>query len=181
MCRVAALADARTAGTGALVETCPNCILFESDEVERFGERANFVPPLRSAADRVELWRGLIDGRVDTVASNHCVYHIDEKEPEMVSFRDDVFGAPGLETLVPLMGDHALNGPISFERLFSLLAESPARIFGIPQKGCIALRLDADLLVIDPNDMTMVHGQSSTEPPTTRSSMVDIYLAQSIT
>jgi dihydropyrimidinase len=155
---LAAVVDARTAGTSAWVETCPHYLLLDADEVERFGARAKIAPPLRGAADRDELWRGLIDGRVDTVASDHCAYHPDEKEPEQVSFEDAGFGAPGLETLVPLMVDAALNGRISFERLAGLLAESPARIFGIPQKGRIAPGLDADLLVIDPNGMTMVQG-----------------------
>ncbi len=156
---LAAIGTAREAGTRVLAETCPHYLTLEAREVlGRSGARAKIAPPLRGSVDRVALWNAINAGRIDTVASDHCGYHPQEKEPSMVTFRDAGFGMPGLETLLPVLFDAAMEGRVSLERLVDVVAESPARLFGLASKGRIHPGADADVVVMDPSGVTTIRG-----------------------
>jgi dihydropyrimidinase len=156
---MSAIDASRRRGAKVFAETCPHYLLLEAeDALRRFGARAKIAPPLRTNNDRRTLWTALADGRIDTIASDHCGYDRAEKEPTAVSFRAAGFGAPGIETMLPLMFDAALDGAISLERLVDLLAESPARIFGLAQKGRLEVGRDADLVIVDPGTTRIIAG-----------------------
>ena len=86
-------------------------------------------PPLREAADRDALIRGLVDGSVDVIATDHAPHHADEKR---VEFDRAPFGIVGLETCVPLTFDRLVHpGLITLTRFVELLSVNPARILGV--------------------------------------------------
>jgi dihydropyrimidinase len=152
---------AQVTGQRVWTETCPQYLLLSEDEMERWGPLAKIGPPLRPAQgpDREALWRGLAQGSIAAVASDHSPRAKTLKEPGWRNiFQDEhgnviPFGSPGLETLIPLVyseGVIARGLPLTW--MARVLAENPARMFGLhPRKGAIRVGADADLLIWDPD------------------------------
>jgi dihydropyrimidinase len=151
---------AQAEGQRVWTETCPQYLLLTDREMERLGPFAKIGPPLRPAdgPDRAALWAGTEAGYIATVASDHSPRVPAAKEPGRRNIFVDAegkpipFGAPSLETLVPLMYSEGVvkrGLPVSW--LARVLAENPARIFGLyPRKGVIRVGSDADLTIWDP-------------------------------
>ena len=103
------------------------------------------VPPMRPEHDRRTLWTAVKRGRLDCVASDHHPSTGEESD-----------GVPGSELLFPLMLSAVRYGRLSLELLVSLCSESPAKIFGLEQKGRIAKGADADLVLFSEGEITRV-------------------------
>jgi dihydropyrimidinase len=151
---------AQAEGQRVWTETCPQYLLLTDKEMERWGPFAKIGPPLRPAVgpDRAALWAGSEAGYIATVASDHSPRAPAAKEPGRRNIFVDAagkpipFGAPSLETLVPLMySEGVVNRGLPMSWLARVLAENPARIFGLyPRKGVIRVGADADLTIWDP-------------------------------
>jgi len=113
---------------------------------ERLGTLAQLNPPVRDAGHREGLWRGLAQGVIDTLGSDHSPHTREEKSHPYPKTHS---GMPGVQTLVPLMLDHVNAGRLTLERFVDLTSAGPARVFGIAAKGRIAAGYDADLTVVD--------------------------------
>lgn len=142
--------QARELGVPVTCEVSPHHLLLTDEEVARtsFSTHCKMKPPLRSEADRETLVRGLAEGSVDCIASDHAPHHQDEKD---VEFSNAPFGIVGLETTVPLCLDRLVRpGIISLSRFVELLSTAPARILRVPggtlQPGSVA---DVTLLDLD--------------------------------
>jgi dihydroorotase len=110
------------------------------------GTRAQLNPPVRDASHRIGLWRGVANGVVDSLGSDHSPHTLAEKANPYPKSHS---GMPGVQTLVPIMLDHVAAGKLSIERFVDLTSAGPARVFGIARKGRIAVGYDADLTVVD--------------------------------
>ncbi len=151
---------AQAEGQRVWTETCPQYLLLTDREMERLGPFAKIGPPLRPAdgPDRAALWAGTEAGYIATVASDHSPRVPAAKEPGRRNIFVDgegkpiPFGAPSLETLVPLMySEGVVKRGLPMSWLARVLAENPARIFGLyPRKGVIRVGADADLTIWDP-------------------------------
>jgi dihydroorotase len=97
-------------------------------------------PPLRPRADALALWRGVADGTVDAIATDHAPHASVRKE---VEYDLAAFGISGLETALPLLLAGVAAGLAPFARVIAALTSGPARVLGI------ALEAD-DRVVIDP-------------------------------
>ena len=105
-------------------------------------------PPLRSTLDRDEMIKGIVDGSVDAIATDHAPHHYDEKN---VEFDQAPFGIVGLETCVPIAFERLVhNGLIRLPRLVELLSTNPARILNV-QGGALTEGALADITVIVPD------------------------------
>jgi dihydroorotase len=105
-------------------------------------------PPLRSAFDRDEMLKGIADGSVDVIATDHAPHHYDEKKME---FDQAPFGIVGLETCVPLCLDRLIHtGVITLSRLIELLAVNPARVLNLPG-GSLSEGAVADITILAPD------------------------------
>ena len=105
-------------------------------------------PPLRESADREALLRGLADGSIDAIATDHAPHHYDEKK---VEFDLAPFGIIGLESCVPLAFDRLVHtGLIGVSRLIELLSTNPARILRVPG-GSLAVGAPADMTILAPD------------------------------
>jgi len=113
---------------------------------ERLGTLAQLNPPIRDAAHREGLWRGLAQGVIDSVGSDHSPHTREEKSHPYPKTHS---GMTGVQTLVPLMLDHVNAGRLSLLRFVDLTSAGPARVFGIAGKGRIAAGYDADVTVVD--------------------------------
>jgi dihydroorotase len=113
-----------------------------------YDTNAKMNPPLREKADRDAMLRGLADGSVDVIATDHAPHHYDEKQ---VEFDHAPFGITGLETAVSLCFDRLVHqGVISLPRLIELLAVNPARILRIPG-GSLGEGAPADITILAPD------------------------------
>lgn len=129
------------------VECTPQHLtLAAPDCYERLGAYAQMNPPIRDAAHREGLWRGVAGGIVDVIGSDHAPHSREEKEQP---YPQTPSGMPGVQTLVPLMLNHVAAGRLGLERLVDLVAEAPARLYGVRGKGRVAVGFDADLTVVD--------------------------------
>ncbi len=147
---------ARARGQTVWAETCPQYLLLDDSRYRLPGfEGAKYVmsPPLRSPADREALCRAVVDGEVDTIATDHCSYNFaGQKELGQEDFTKIPNGAPGLEHRPALFfSQFVASGLLSPERMCALLAENPARQYGMyPRKGVLAVGSDADVAIWDP-------------------------------
>jgi dihydroorotase len=131
----------------ASVEATPHHLtLAAPDCYERLGTRAQMNPPVRDASHRAAIWRGLDQGIVDVLGSDHAPHTLDEKAKP---YPASPSGMTGVQTLVPIMLDHVHAGRLSLGRFVDLTSAGPARLFSIARKGRIAVGYDADFTVVD--------------------------------
>lgn len=131
----------------ASVEVLPNHLTLQApDCYEQLGTRAQQNPPIREKHHQDALWRGIQDGTVDILGSDHAPHTLDEKNFE---YPQSPSGTPGVQTLVPVMLDHVNAGRLTLERFVDLTAYGPARIHQIANKGRIAKGYDADFTIVD--------------------------------
>jgi dihydropyrimidinase len=154
---------ARARGARAYAETCPQYLFLTEDAYREPGfAGAKYVmsPPLRPAGHQEELWRGLADGALQVVGTDHCPFCMGEnfaglgaqKTRGLGDFTKIPNGVPGVETRLVLLHDGGVRaGRFPLERLVELCCTAPARIFGLyPRKGAVAVGADADLVIFDP-------------------------------
>jgi dihydropyrimidinase len=150
------VADAKSRGEPVYAETCPHYLALTDalyhDPNEGEVVKRVISPPLRSQADVDALWVGLRDGVLDVVGSDHVPDRVDmEKALPAPPFPQISNGAPGIETLLSVVYSEGVAGRrIGIERLVEVLSAAPARLFGLPSKGAIAVGRDADLVLLDP-------------------------------
>ena len=92
------------------------------------------------------IWRGLEQGVVDVLGSDHAPHTHEEKQH---AYPTSHSGMTGVQTLVPVMLDHVAAGRLSLARFVDLTSHGPARIFSIAGKGRVAAGYDADFTIVD--------------------------------
>lgn len=119
---------------------------FAPDCYERLGTLAQMNPPIREKRHCKALWHAIVQGHADVLGSDHAPHTLSEKQK---IYPDTPSGMTGVQTILPLMLHHAIEGRLSLLRVVELLAQNPARLFGIKNKGEIRLGYDADLTLVD--------------------------------
>jgi len=131
----------------ATCEATPHHLTLAGPEAyARLGTRVQMNPPVRDAAHRDGIWRGIAQGIVDVLGSDHAPHTLEEKAK---AYPASPSGMTGVQTLVPVMLDHVNAGRLSLMRFVDLTSAGPARLFNIACKGRIAAGYDADLTVVD--------------------------------
>jgi dihydropyrimidinase len=145
---------ARDEGLPAFAETCPQYLFLSLDDMGNGFEGAKFVcsPPLRPADHQQDLWVGLLKDDLQVVSTDHCPFDFHgQKDLGKGDFRKVPNGLPGVENRVDLLHSGGVaTGRLTPTRWVDLISAAPARLFGLPQKGAVAVGLDADLVVYDP-------------------------------
>jgi len=144
------ISAARREGCPITAETCPHFLEFTVDDLESMGSLLKTAPVVKSAADRARLWRGLAEGELAFVATDHAAGQWPD-EKQTGSIWTDYGGIPGVELLLPyLYSEGVSRGRLSLTRLAQVLSSGPARFFGINhRKGALKPGLDADFVVLD--------------------------------
>ena len=143
-----AVKKARRNGLRVTCEVAPHHFVLNEDAVAEYDTHAKMNPPLRAEADRVAMLEGIIEGAVDSIATDHAPHAAHEKEQE---FERAPNGITGLETalgltLAVLHGKHKL--PVS--RVIALLSTQPASVLNLKGRGSLAVGAFADVVVFDP-------------------------------
>jgi dihydroorotase len=129
------------------VEVTPHHLtLAGPEDYERLGTYIQMNPPVRDELQRAALWQGLDEGIADILGSDHAPHTREEKDK---TYPNTPSGMTGVQTLVPVMLDHVNASRLTLERFVDLTSAGPKRLFGIANKGRIAVGYDADFTVVD--------------------------------
>jgi len=143
------VAEAKKIGIPVTCEATPHHLLFTKDAYVHFGAVALTMPPLRNREDVDALWKGIAEGKIDTLGSDHAPHALQEKDA--ASIWDVKVGIPGLETMLPLVLTEVHRNRLTLSRAIELLCEKPAEIFGLSDRGRLETGKKADLTVVNFN------------------------------
>ena len=138
--------------TPIFAETCTHYLTLTNEEMLRMGSLAKVSPPLREKDDVDALWQAIIAGKIDVVGADTAGHLMKSKEPRFGNIFTAASGLPGQETMFTVTYDEGFNRrAVSLCKLVEIMAEKPARIFGLyPRKGVLQKGADADVLIFDP-------------------------------
>ena len=149
---------AKRDGLRVTAEVTPHHLVFTDEDLRTYDTNRKVNPPFRSAEDREALRRGLADGTIDAIATDHAPHAVEEKEAE---FDRAPHGTIGLETaLAVVLTELVAPGIVPLARALEALSVTPARILGANEHGGpIEPGRPANLVLFDPRETWTV------EPP----------------
>jgi dihydroorotase len=141
--------QAKREGVRVTCETCPHYFSLTEEAVKNYDTYAKVNPPLRSLADLKAIQRGLREGTIDAIATDHAPHNIEEKNLE---FDLASSGMIGLETALGLTITKLVKTKIlKLNQAIEKMTAAPARIMNLSNKGSLRPGADADLILVDPN------------------------------
>jgi len=148
------LADARSSSVPITVETCSHYLWFAADDIPDGATEYKCAPPIRSAANREQLWNALENGLIDMVTTDHSPCIPAMKRREEGRWNEAWGGIASLGLTLPVlwtgMSQRGLDVARGLPRIAEWLAAAPARLAGMSaEKGSLRVGADADLVVFD--------------------------------
>jgi dihydroorotase len=143
---VRAIRDAKARGIKVTAETAPHYFMLTENAVKENGTHAKMNPPLRTESDRNAICKGLADGTIDAIATDHAPHSSKEKT---IAFAAAANGIIGLETSVSLSLNLVRDGILSLSQLVEKMSTNPARIIGL--ENSVRVGHPADVTIIDPD------------------------------
>jgi len=138
-------------------EVCVHHLHFTSDDYERLGNRIKCNPAIKAPHNREALWKGLLDNRLDVIATDHAPHTIAEKnEP----YEKAHAGLPLVQHSLLLMLRYVKEGRMTLPRVVEKMSHAVADCFDIEKRGYIREGYFADLVIVDMNESTVVEPSS---------------------
>ena len=145
------IASAKAEGLELTVETCPHYLCLSAEEISEGQTQFKCAPPIRDQANREALWRGLEEGVIDFIVSDHSPCTPELKKLDTGDFMGAWGGISSLQLGLPNVWTEALKRGLSLEQVSAWLSERPAGFAGLGhRKGKLAPGYDADLVVWSP-------------------------------
>jgi allantoinase len=168
------LQAAKVEGLPVTVETCPHYLHLEAETIPDGATQTKCAPPIRGRENRERLWRGLRDGIIDMVVTDHSPCPPAMKRIEEGDFQKAWGGIASLSMALPVIWTEAQIRGFSLLDLARWMSEKPARLAGCEAwKGRLAAGYDADFVVFDPeNEFTV------TEPRLHQGQALSPYLGE---
>ncbi|MCL1833258.1 MAG: dihydroorotase [Leptospirales bacterium] len=140
-------------GISVSCETAPHYFSLNDDAMEEYLSMAKMNPPIRTEFDRKEIIRGLKDGTIDVIATDHAPHALFEKMQEI---EYTPFGIIGLETAVPLIVTELVrNNNFSYIEAFSKVTCNPSDIVNL-KRGRLKQGEPADITIINPDEKILI-------------------------
>ncbi len=164
---VHALERAKLSGQRCYGETCPQYLLLDDtvfDKPDFEGSAYVMSPPIRPGhvGHHDALWNSLANRLLDTVGTDHCPFTHEQKRMGLSDFTKIPNGAAGIEERLALMYTYGVRGGrFDLSRMVELGSTAPARIFGLTKKGAVAVGMDADLVLFDPQGESTISAKTS--------------------
>lgn len=158
--------QAKKRGVVITCETAPHYFSLTEEAVRQYNTNAKVNPPLKTAQDVKAIIKGLADGTIDVIATDHAPHNIEEKALE---FNLASSGMIGLETALALTFAKLINPKVlTLQKAIEKLAVNPAKILRL-NKGCLKPGWDADVIIVDPSaewtvDATKLASKSKNTP-----------------
>jgi dihydroorotase len=147
------IADHRNLITG---EACPHHLLFNTDDYARLGTLVQMNPSLKTREDSEGLWRALVDGRLQVIATDHAPHTLEEKRRPYPSSPS---GLPAVENSLALLLNEVNAGRCTLQQVVHWMCDAPALVWDIVGKGRIAVGNDADLVLVDLEKETEIRNE----------------------
>ncbi|MDD5546208.1 MAG: dihydroorotase [Candidatus Omnitrophica bacterium] len=145
---VEAVREAKKRGIKVTCETCPHYFTLTEEAALGFNTKAKVNPPLRAKEDLAAIKKGLSDGTIDVISTDHAPHSVEEKD---VEFDFAANGMIGLEFALSLANTELVkNRTLDWSGLVSKMSANPSAILGLKGKGSLAAGSDADVTVFDP-------------------------------
>lgn len=142
------IAQAKQQGVQVTCETAPHYFALTEEDIVDYDTKMKVNPPLRTKEDIAAIKRGLKDGVIDAIASDHAPHTENEKD---IEFERAEFGKIGLESdLVISIMELVQQNILDWTGLIKVMALNPARILGV-DKGTLSLGKSADLIIVEPD------------------------------
>ena len=142
------IAAAKKEGLDVTAEVTPHHLTLTEDDINEDDANYKVNPPLRTNKDKDMLIKGLKDGTIDIIATDHAPHHLTEKDR---GFVEAPFGISGLDTAVAIiMTDLVKKNVITPLEMADKMSYTPAKIIGI-DKGTLLVGKTADITIIDPD------------------------------
>jgi dihydroorotase len=138
--------QAKAMGMKVTCDVSANHVHLSEMDIGYFDSNCHLVPPLRSQRDRDALRRGIEDGTVDAICSDHTPVDDDAKQ---LPFGESEAGATGLELLLALTLKWSDQSATPLQAALAKVTSEPARILGVPA-GALAPGGQADMCLFDP-------------------------------
>ncbi len=146
---------ARARGAQVSVEVLIAHLLLDIAAYDTYGPLIKLNPPIRPTSDRDYLRQALRPGgSIDSIGSDHAPHVDTEKRGE--SIWDVASGFIGVETMLPLLLSEVSNQVLSMQDVVRLCSTRPAEIWNLNNKGRLAVGYDADLVIIDPAEISVI-------------------------
>ena len=149
---VSVIKKAKEEGKIFTVGVSINNLSLNENDIGDFKTFLKLSPPLRTENDRLSLVKGVNEGTIDVIVSDHKP---EDEESKRLTFSQAATGATGIETLLPLALELFHSKSIKLDKLLASLTSNPAKILGI-NKGNLEVGNDADLCIIDINKSWVV-------------------------
>jgi dihydroorotase len=127
-------------------EACLHHLYFTTDDYARLGSRVQMNPSVKDRKDIEALWKGLDDGTIQVIATDHAPHTLEEKQQP---YPESPSGIPAVENSLALMLDAVNRGRLKLEQVVDRMCAAPARVWDIVNKGRIEEGYDADLALVD--------------------------------
>jgi dihydroorotase len=127
-------------------EVCIHHLWFTDADYKTKGNLIKWNPAVKTEADRVALWKALLDDRIDVIATDHAPHTLEEKQQVYTKAPS---GGPLVQHAVVAMFEAHHQGKISIEKIVEKMCHNPAKIFKIEKRGFIKEGYYADLVLVD--------------------------------
>lgn len=138
-------------------EVCVHHLHFTSDDYAALGNLIKCNPAIKAPQNRSALWQGLLDNRLDVIATDHAPHTFQEKEE---SYEKAHSGLPLVQHSLSLMLEYVKRGSLSIEKVAEKMSHAVAACFNIKNRGFIREGYYADLVMVDMNAPLAVNKQN---------------------
>ncbi|WP_157143887.1 dihydroorotase [Brachyspira pilosicoli] len=147
------LKKAKDSGMIIYGEATPHHLFLNTENVNKNDKNKMLLrmkPELREKSDNDALWNAILDGTIDTIGTDHAPHLLSEKLEKLT------FGIPSIEHSLELMLKKVKDSTINIKLLTKIMSENTAKIFGIKNKGLLKEGFDADFVIADLNDESII-------------------------
>jgi len=135
-------------------EVCVAHLWFSQEDYTRLGTRIKCNPAIKRIQDREALRKGLTNGQIDTIATDHAPHLLSDKQGGSLRAAS---GMPSIQYSLLAMLELTKQEVLSIGRVAQLMAENPAKRFGLENRGSIAVGNYADLVLVSDTETTTVN------------------------
>lgn len=150
------VANAKKESNLVSCEVCPHHLFLSEDDLGRLGNFGKMNPSLKTKEDVSALWKGVRTGVVDCIATDHAPHTLEEKNKP---YTEAPSGVPGVETMLPLLLNAVCEEKIDLATVVKCCAQNPARIFGLQDRGELAIGKLGDAVLVDPKSKWVIKGK----------------------
>jgi dihydroorotase len=130
-------------------EVCIHHLWFTDKDYAAKGSKIKWNPAVKSAEDREQLWKALLEDRIDVIATDHAPHTLEEKNNKYLKAPS---GGPLVQHALTAMLQFVHDERISIEKVVQKMCHNPAILFDIPDRGFIREGYKADLVIVDTNN-----------------------------